>query len=640
MKQIKFLGVLAVALTLGLAACNGGGKGNGDAQWESDKTNHWHIVDGEQADKARHTFVESADESVAATCTVDGKKVEVCSVCGYKKETTVKASHKWGEWQTVTAATCQAEGSEKRICSVCQAEDTRTVAKKDHTWGEWVPVNEATCTEAGSRKHICSVCQAEETEEVPALGHDWADAADQSAAVAPTCTEPGTKIQECSRCHVTQEVATDPLGHDFSNPHDLEVPGETEKNTKGEIPFHWAKITNYSCSRGDSYRYAWSAKEVNFDYKNVAEGAEPELLDDGEDGIRFWGRPIGNAMALSSEGRASGADDEKIPDESVKGSRFEFDFQFDADVNDVCLSAELTPAQYTNDIFKNRSGDQEWTPGYRFVDDDNDPSTPNVPEMIQGMRYIIYLDGVEVDLDESVNTAPKGRGWYQFPCKLNLTAGKHNLNIAMAGGYLHTFYQFSFEKVAPAHKHNFAVETKVDKKGDGYVDYYTATCAKEGAQQIRIPALSGTFADGSSNKSGTPDGYMKLNSNGNSISYKFDWNGGAKTAKIYQFGFMDGWSSNSNKGYTSKQSSQTNGPTGCNFGLKYNDVEVEIDATAKAATYADLLADATVDAGSSNSKAGACLIGTISLVNGDNTFIYQRYASYNLAISDFCIVIE
>ena len=498
MKQIKFLGVLAVALTLGLAACNGGGKGNGDAQWESDKTNHWHMVDGQQTDKARHTFEESADESVAATCTVDGKKVEVCSVCGYKKETTVKASHKWGQWQTVTAATCQAAGQEKRVCSVCQAEDTREIAKTDHTWGEWIPVTEADCTNPGSRKHVCSVCQAEETEEVPALGHDWVDAEDQSAAIAPTCTEAGTKIQKCSRCNETQEVETDPLGHDFSNPHDLVVPGETEKNTKGEIPFHWAKITNYSCSRGDSYRYAWSAKEVNFDYKNVAEGAEPELLDEGEDGIRFWGRPIGNAMALSSEGRASGADDEKIPDESVKGSRFEFDFQFDADVNDVCLSAELTPAQYTNDIFKNRSGDQEWTPGYRFVDGVDDEGNPvRKPEMIEGMRYIIYLDGVEVDLDESVNTRPNGRGWYQFPCKLNLTAGKHNLNIAMAGGYLHTFYQFSFEKVAPAHEHAFKLG---EKAADSALYPVSCRCGQGGYELKAADLTTGQKAPVASDK--------------------------------------------------------------------------------------------------------------------------------------------
>ena len=33
----------------------------------------------------------------------------------------------------------------------------------------------------------------------------------------------------------------------------------------------------------------------------------------------------------------------------------------------------------------------------------------------------------------------------------------------------------------------------------------------------------GTFAEGSSNKNGTEEGYLKLNSNGNSISWKFKY---------------------------------------------------------------------------------------------------------------------
>ena len=640
MKQIKILGVLAIALTLGLASCN---KPAGEEQQSGA---------GEQGESQQtQTSVEECKRHTwgdwvvvtPKTCTTDGSQKRTCSVCGKEETKAIKASHEWGQYVEVTPASCSAEGVERRTCSACQATEDRPISKLDHTWGAWETVTAADCTNAGSRKHECEVCHEVETEAVQALGHQWVDAEDQTGAVAPTCTEAGTKIQKCSRdgCNATQTISVDALGHDFPETGTkLPVPGATETNTKGEVPFHWAEITNYSCTRGDSYRYAWSAKEVNFDYKTVADGAEPELLDVGEDGIRFWGRPIGNAMVLSSEGRASGNDDEKIPDESVKGSRFEFDFVFDTDVNDVCLSALLEPAEHTNDIFKNRSQDQEWTPGYRFVDDDNDPETPKVAQKIEGMRFIIYLDGVEVELDDSVNTRPNGTRWYQFPCKLNLTAGKHNLNIAMAGGYLHTFYQFSFEKVAPAHQHNFVNETKVDKKGDGYVDYYTATCAKEGAQRISIAAMDGTFADGSNNKNGTLAGYLKLNSNGNAISYKFDWAGQAKTAKLYQYGFMDNFSSNGSRTYTSKNNGDL-GPTGCNFGVKFNNTEVEIDATAKTTTYSDFFSGATVSpGGSGNSNLAACLIGEVSIANGDNTFTFTRYNSFNLSISYFYLVIE
>ena len=507
MKQIKVLGVFAIALALGLTAC-GGSKGSkseqksetpssvasSEAPAESSAapadSSEAPVESSSIAPCSKHTWGDYV-ETTPATCTVDGVQTRTCSVCGATQTKAIKAAHTWGEWKDTKAATCSEEGKQERECSVCHEKEEKPISKLAHTLSEILPADDndvpeggqkakaATCTEAGVKVEKCSVCGARVETPISALNHDWARATDQSGALAATCTEPGFDIEECSRCHETRRVTTKAIGHDFpTTGTDLPIPGAEEKNTKGEIPFHWAKITNYSCTRGDSYRYAWSAKEVNFDYQNegvkwtqeeidaASEGdpaygkttsqwkSEPNLLDEG-DGIRFWGRPIGNAMVLSSEGRASSNNDEKIPDESVKGSRFEFDFVFDTDVNDVCLSADLEPAQHTNDVFKNRPQDQEWTPGYKFVDDDNDPETPKVAEKIEGMRFIIYLDGVEVPLDGSVNTAPNGRRWYQFPCKLNLTAGKHNLNIAMAGGYLHTFYSFSFEKVAPAHEHNF-----------------------------------------------------------------------------------------------------------------------------------------------------------------------------------------
>ena len=202
------------------------------------------------------------------------------------------------------------------------------------------------------------------------------------------------------------------------------------------------------------------------------------------------------------------------------------------------------------------------------------------------------------------------------------------------------YVRFEKGEPVPVHVHDFSTETPVAAKGEGYVGYTTAVCAEDNAKQIKIAALDGTFATGSSNKSGTREGYLKLNDNNQSISYKFDYQGEAATAKIYQFGFMDNWSSNTGCTYTTKKSSQTLGPSGCNFGINFNNSEVEITDATKALTYGEMLENATVDAGSGNSKAGACYVGEVSLVNGDNTFSFTRYASYNLAVSYFLIVIE
>ena len=529
MKQIKFLGVVALALSLGLTACNGGGT-----------------------------------------------------------KTSSKHTHTWGEYTQVKAATCTEKGKEERVCSGCGQKQEKDIPALGHLFLEGdadvkTDVVAAGCETEGSYKHVCQRCQQTIQETVPATGHDWAEAADQSQAIAPTCTEAGTKIEECANCHQTREVEVEALGHDFpENGTKLPVPAATETNTKGEVPFHWAEITNYSCTRGDSYRYAWSAKEVNFDYQNegvhwtqeeidaAQEGdpaygkttadwkSEPNLLDEG-DGIRFWGRPIGNAMVLSNQGRASSNNDEKIPDESVKGSRFEFDFVFDAAVNDVCLSAELECAQYTNDVFKNRSGDQEWTPGYRFVDDDNDPSTPKVAEQIQGMRFIILLDGVEVDLDETVNTAPKsGKQWYQFPCKLNLTAGKHNLNIAMAGGYLHTFYQFSFEKVAPAHEHRWTVG---DKAADSALRPMTCRCEATGYELQAADLTSGQKAPTAGNDDATKNTRL-----GKGSIYDDVWNVTGIAAGTYDVYMQAQCSRNNKNAYMNAATAIANGDRASNNG--------------------------------------------------------------------------
>ena len=564
MKQIKVLGVFAIALALGLTAC-GGSKGSkseqksetpssvasSEAPAESSAapadSSEAPVESSSIAPCSKHTWGDYV-ETTPATCTVDGVQTRTCSVCGATQTKAIKAAHTWGEYVETKPATCSEEGKQERECSVCHEKEEKPISKLAHTLSEIAPeadtdvpeggqkAKAATCTEAGVKVEKCSVCGARVETPIAALDHDYAKATDQTGAIAPTCTEAGTEIQECSRCHDKKSVKVNALGHDFPETGtELDIPGPEEKNTKGEIPFHWARITNYSCTRGDSYRYAWSAKEVNFDYESEgvhwtqeeisaaqsgdpAYGkstsdwkSEPNLLDDG-DGVRFFGRPINNAMPLKSDGEAADrGNTPKIPDPTIKGSRFEFDFVFDADVNDLCLSAQFTPAQYCNDVFRNGDNTEDWTPGYKNVELDpttgvhwtqeeidaaqeGDPAYGKTVdewkteptykgEIIKPFRFIILLDGEEVELDKNVSTPANGKGWYQFPCKLNLTAGKHNLNIAMAGGYRHVFYQFAFEKVAPAHEHKFGTGTAQEDEAQSKI--YECPCE---AQKIEWDA--------------------------------------------------------------------------------------------------------------------------------------------------------
>ena len=158
----KFFTTLALFFSLAITACNGGGKSE-EIKWESDKTNHWHLVDGEQADKAKHTFEEDKAQSVAATCKAEGKKVEVCSVCGYVKETTLKQlDHKWDDGKVTKEATCSVPGEKTYTCSLC-GETKKEEIKADHVWGTAVAVtggegevdyNIFTCTVCNTAKKI------------------------------------------------------------------------------------------------------------------------------------------------------------------------------------------------------------------------------------------------------------------------------------------------------------------------------------------------------------------------------------------------------------------------------------------------------------------------------------------------------
>ncbi len=88
----KFIAaLLAVTLVFVLFSCDDAPHVHTFSEdWSSDETYHWHKATCEHTEevsgKAEHTFEEV---TVASTCTKEGKKSKVCSVCGYEKDVTV-----------------------------------------------------------------------------------------------------------------------------------------------------------------------------------------------------------------------------------------------------------------------------------------------------------------------------------------------------------------------------------------------------------------------------------------------------------------------------------------------------------------------------------------------------------------------
>ena len=116
----KFLTTIVLFMGLALTACGGTPTPSSEElPWEHNNTNHWHVnADGEKIDNAKHEFEEAADKAVAPTCEEDGKKVEVCKICGFEKETKVnKLGHKWDNGEVTKEATCSVPGEKTFKCT-------------------------------------------------------------------------------------------------------------------------------------------------------------------------------------------------------------------------------------------------------------------------------------------------------------------------------------------------------------------------------------------------------------------------------------------------------------------------------------------------------------------------------------------
>ena len=105
--------------------------------------------------------------------------------------------HKFGGWTITEEASCTKDGEKVRVCSLCNKTETETIPATGHTEVIDKAVA-ATCTKTGLTEGIhCSVCNAviKAQEVVPAKGHKYVD-----TVVKPTYTAKGYTLHKCSVC--------------------------------------------------------------------------------------------------------------------------------------------------------------------------------------------------------------------------------------------------------------------------------------------------------------------------------------------------------------------------------------------------------------------------------------------------------
>ncbi|MCF0113342.1 MAG: hypothetical protein HUJ60_05145 [Bacilli bacterium] len=421
MKKTKVFGFAAAMIlgAAGLVACGGGETPS------SESASH------------KHAYEEVAEKRVEATCTAEGKKVEKCTVCGEEKESKIsKKAHTWKDDEAKSkAATCTEAGVKAQVCEVCKEEKTTDIAATGHKWvdkADQAGAKAATCLEAGEKLQECEVCKVAHTEAVEALGHSWGEPVMSKEA---TCTTAGQGEKECDRCKTKEAVTVEALGHD------IQLVGDEREPEEGK-----ALVRVYTCARECGTTY------LGFKANEPSTASLPHLVIQEDGGARFWGRPIGNAVALDDEGSASSSDHEPVFDENETGDFFEYIFDLTADqaaaLEECYLYCDAKPAAYLNgqDFWAADQSAEEWTPGM-YIDGEQKG------ERITDYRYVLYVDDVRKDFDPTMKSPVTGgagretRGEFILPYKFSLHAGTNKIRLVMSGGYRSLFYNFTFRAI-------------------------------------------------------------------------------------------------------------------------------------------------------------------------------------------------
>lgn len=118
--------------------------------------------------KCEHEYTET---TIPATCTKNGKKVEICSKCNDQKEIVIpKLDHSYEITKTINA-TCTTCGYVISNCKECGVEKKEETPSLGHSFDKWKMVKEATTVEDGYEERKCNRCDYTEKQIIKGLNY-------------------------------------------------------------------------------------------------------------------------------------------------------------------------------------------------------------------------------------------------------------------------------------------------------------------------------------------------------------------------------------------------------------------------------------------------------------------------------------
>ena len=595
MKKAKILAVFGILLAMGITACNKGNEG-GDVQSQDTPATSQDGGDGGDSGSSHTHSYGDWHETKAPTCTEKGTEEQECA-CGDKKTRSVNAlGHDWGEWTQKTAATCTQDGEEERVC------------KRDATHKETRPI------------------KAE---------HDW-----DAEQTVPAGTDPA-----------------DQVGYKLAE-----------------------------CKKGDAYKATLTATDAKF-YKGGIKNGTPTgyFKLNSKNDKAYWKFTVSLPANKLLQGRLY-----------QRGAMDSFSSNTDKSYASTSTSGDNAP-EYTKGNFdavvNGKSVDKtEWIriPFSEFLADGEDSSAMGdnysplclVPigdcYIVNGVNEITYerLGSYNLIIDQLVfigtlvehthtaaaeYSSDDTQHWHACtapgcPTGVADTKAPHEFGaVTVKTPATHTADGVGekecsvcgkkVEVVIPSPGHTWGTAEDIAAGGEGQVAYKKAVCADDQAIQLTLDATAGTFLS-SSNKSGTPSGFVKITDKNGKISWKFTTTLGENKllqGRLYQRGSMDSFSSNTTKTYAHTSSSDGNAKDEVlgNFDVKVNGNSLDKTQWINV-PFSELLANGEDSTSMGNNYSPICLapIGDCVIANGLNEITYERLGSFNLVINELVFIGE
>jgi len=152
------------------------------------------VVKRESIPKVAH-ILEDTTVTKEPNCTKKGEMVGTCSVCGAEPLTQVmptNGTHIFAD-TVVREATCTSTGEGIKTCKLCGHSEPCQYAIKQHTYGNETVLTEATCTAEGEKGLSCVDCGHTVKETIPKAEHKWTGASCTQAGVCSVCNATGKK---------------------------------------------------------------------------------------------------------------------------------------------------------------------------------------------------------------------------------------------------------------------------------------------------------------------------------------------------------------------------------------------------------------------------------------------------------------